>query len=151
MLGDDHPAVLATIESIEHVDTAMGNGGRTRSVSFFQDYLFHSYIRSVVPHIYASACVGLQMFGFPTSVEDAAQKAANCSAGTQPAMRQSMMSFKGIMTLGLTRSQRFYQRVEDILVAETSEVCGPIGPEDVISNDGSYGSVSTARRRRAEV
>lgn len=125
MLGDDHPAVLATIESIDFVDTSMGNGGRTRSAT--------------------------QMFGLPRSVEEAAQKAANCNAGAQPAMRQSMMSFKGIMSLGLTRSQNFYQRVEDILVAETSDVCGPIGPEDVISNDGSYGSVSTARRRRAEV
>jgi hypothetical protein len=35
VLGDDHPAVLATIESIEHVDTAMGNGGRSRSVRIF--------------------------------------------------------------------------------------------------------------------
>lgn len=92
------------------------------------------------------------MFGaLPTSMEEAAQKAAACNAGAQPAMRQSMMSFKGIMSLGLSRSQRLYQRVENILIEETSEVCGPIGPEDVISNDGSYSSVSTARRRRAEV
>jgi hypothetical protein len=122
VLGDDHPAVLATIESIEHVDSEMGLGRRSRSV-----------------------------FGFPTSVEEAAQKAAACNAGAQPAMRQSMKNFKGIMSLGLSRSQRLYQRVEDILVAETSDVCGPIGPEDVLSNDGSYGSVSTTRRRRAEV
>jgi hypothetical protein len=91
------------------------------------------------------------VFGFPTSLEEAAQSAARCSSNVEPTVKQGMISFKGIMALGLNRSQRLYQRVEDILVAESDEVCGPIGPEDVISNDGSYGSVSTARRRRAEV
>jgi len=122
VLGDEHPAVLATIESINFVDTSMENGGRPR-----------------------------QMFGLPRTVEEAAQTAASCNANMKPTMKQGMMSFKGIMALGLNRSQRLYQRVEDILVAETTEVCGPIGPEDNNSNDGSYGSVSTARRRRAEV
>ena len=117
--------MLATIESINFVDKSMGNGGKTR-----------------------------HMFGLPRTIEEAAQSAANCKVDVQPAMRQGMMSFKSIMTLGLSRSQRLYQRLEDLLVAEASEVCGPIGPEapeETLSNDGSFGSVSTARRRRAEV
>jgi hypothetical protein len=124
-LGDDHPAVLATIESISFVDTSMGYEGKARHT-----------------------------FGLPRTFEEAAQTAANCKVDVQPAMRQGMMSFKNIMTLGLSRSQRLYQRLEDLLVAETSEVCGPIGPEapdETLSNDSSFGSVSTARRRRAEV
>lgn len=91
------------------------------------------------------------MFGLPRTVEEAAQSAARCSSNVQPSMQQGMTSFRGIMALGINRSQRLYHRIEDILVAETSDVCGPIGPEDVISNDGSYSSVSTTRRRRAEV
>ena len=88
------------------------------------------------------------MFGLPRTIEEAAQTAMNCNV--QPTMRKSMKNFRIAMALGLNRSQRLYQRVEDILVAEATDVCGPIGPEDVISNDDGS-SVSTTERRRAEV
>ena len=71
-----------------------------------------------------------------------------CIDDQQP---RKMPNLKVLVALGLNRSQRWYEHLENFLLPATSEVCGPILPEDVLSVGSSISSVSTARRRRAEI
>lgn len=83
---------------------------------------------------------------FPRSAEEAVDAMHGCIDQSN-----KMPNLKVLMAFGLHRSQRWYENLENYLLPATSEVCGPILPEDVLSVESSISSVSTARRRRAEV
>ena len=80
----------------------------------------------------------------PLSPEDAAMQ-----CGVEPP-EGKIVNLKVIMALGLNRSKRLYQQVEDMLVPATMEVCGPIDADELASQDGST-AVSPGRQHRAEV
>jgi hypothetical protein len=83
---------------------------------------------------------------FPRSVQETFDGMQTCS--DQP---NKMVNLKVLVAYGLGQSQRIYEDLENFLLPATTEVCGPIGNEEVLSVQSSISSVSTGRRRRAEV
>jgi hypothetical protein len=84
---------------------------------------------------------------FPRSAQETFDATMQGCSG-QP---DKIVNLEVLVAFGLNRSQRMYENLENFLLPATTEVCGPIGNEEVLSVESSISSVSTARRRRAEV